>query len=210
MRELCAQTVYFEQPGRANAERTLELAYARAKELGLHTVLVATTRGDTGVRAVQVLKGMEIVAVTHETGHRAPNAQDLTPENRAAIETAGGRILTCQHAFAGVNRAVRKKLGAYQLDEIIAYTLRTFGQGMKVVIEIALMAADAGLVRTDAPVMCIAGSGHGADMAAVVLPTNSHTFFQVRVVEVVCRPSQEHPAFEHPRDRATSPEDDAR
>ncbi len=34
MSELCTQTVYFERPGRDNTERTLELAYARAKELG--------------------------------------------------------------------------------------------------------------------------------------------------------------------------------
>lgn len=195
MSELGTQTVYFAQPGRANTERTLELAYARAKELGVRTALVATTYGDTGARAVEVLEGMEVIAVSHEAGHSAPNTQALTPENRAAIEAAGGHVLTCQHAFAGVNRAVRKKLGTYQVDEIIAHTLRTFGQGMKVVIEIALMAADAGLVRTDTPVMCIAGSGHGADMAAVVLPTNSHTFFEVRVVEVVCRPSPEHPGF---------------
>lgn len=109
MTELCTQTVYFEQPGRANTERTLELAYARAKELGLRTALVATTFGDTGARAVEVLEGMEVIAVSHEAGHSAPNTQVLTPENRAAIESAGGQILTCQHAFAGVNRAVRKK-----------------------------------------------------------------------------------------------------
>ncbi len=43
MSELVATTTYFKQQGRDNTERTLELAYARAKELGLHTALVATT-----------------------------------------------------------------------------------------------------------------------------------------------------------------------
>ena len=43
-----------------------------------------------------------------------------------------------------MGRAVRKKLGTYELEEIIAYTLRVFGQGAKVAVEIALMAADAG------------------------------------------------------------------
>jgi len=195
MEEIAAKTTYFEQRGRDNTARTLELAYARAKELGLHTVLVATTSGETGVRAVQVFQGMEVILVTHSTGLRRPNEQHLTPQNRTAIEAGGGRILTCQHAFAGVNRAIRIKLKTHQLNEIIAHTLRIFGQGIKVVIEIALMAGDAGLVRTDVPVMCVAGFDHGADTAVVLLPTNSHTFFDIKVLELVCLPSPQHPGF---------------
>jgi len=195
MAELLAQTVYYERPGRDNTARTLELARARAEELGLRTVLVATTTGETAVRAVRVFQGFELIAVTHSTGFRAPDTQELAPENRIAIEAAGGRVLTCQNALGGVNRAVRVKLGTYQLDEIVAFTLRIWGQGIKVVVEIALMAADAGLVRTDTPVMAIAGSGRGADTAAVVLPTNAQTFFDVKIPEIVCRPSPEHPAI---------------
>jgi hypothetical protein len=195
MAEVATLTTYFGQGGRDNTDRVLQLAYARAQELGLRTALVATTSGETALRATQVLQEVQIIAVTHSTGFRGPNIQDLTPENRAAIEAGGGRILTCQHALGGVNRAVRKKLDTYQLDEIIAFTLRTFGQGIKVVAEIALMAADAGLVRTDIPVMAIAGSGRGADTAAVVLPTNAQTFFDLKIVEIICRPSPDHPGF---------------
>jgi hypothetical protein len=193
MAETAAQTVYFAQAGRANTERTLELAYARAKELGIETVLVATTSGETALRAARFCKGMKVIAVTHSTGYREPDTQELTPENQAAIEAAGAVILTCQHALGGVNRAVRKRFATFELDEIIAHTLRIFGQGIKVAAEIALMAADAGLVRTDTPVMAISGSGRGADTAAVVLPTNAQTFFDLQVPEIVCRPSPRHP-----------------
>ena len=203
MDECLAQTVYFGEAGAINTERTLALARERARQLGIGTVLVATTRGGTGVQAAELFREgdadvgdvVDVIVVTHSTGFGAPDKQELTSQNRAAIEAAGGRILTCQHAFGGVNRAVRKKLDTYQLDEVIAYTLRIFGQGIKVVVEMALMAADAGLVRTDAPVMCIAGSGRGADTAAVVLPTNAQTFFDVRVLEILCRPSPGHPEF---------------
>ena len=186
MFEIKTETVYFSAGGRANTERTLEMAYARARELGIGTMLVATTSGETARRADQLCEGMTVIAVT-------PDTQELTDENRAAIEAAGGRILTCQHALGGVNRAVRKKFATFELDEIIAHTLRVFGQGVKVVAEIALMAADAGLVRTDTPVMAIGGSGRGADTASVVLPTNAQTFFDLKVPEIVCRPSPAHP-----------------
>jgi len=193
MTELTTQTLYFAKAGKVNTERTLELARIRAEELGLNTILVATTTGETGVLAVQMLQGFEIIVVTHSTGFIKPDTQELLPENRKIIEASGARILTCQHALGGVNRAVRKKLETYQLDEIIAYTLRLFGQGIKVVAEMAIMAADAGLVRTDTPIMAIAGSGRGADTAVVLLPTNAQTFFDLKFLEIVCRPSPEHP-----------------
>lgn len=195
MTELAAQTVYFERPGPAATARTLQLASSRAEELGVRTVLVASTGGATGLLAAQHFHGYDVIVVTHSAGFKSPGTQELTAENRAAIEAAGARILTCQHAFGGVNRAVRKKLDTYQLDEIIAYTLRLFGEGIKVVAEIALMAADAGLVRTDIPVISIAGTGRGADTAAVLLPTNAQTFFDLKIIEIICRPSPLHPAF---------------
>ena len=176
MSETMVQGVYFEKQGRGNTEQTLQIAKARAEELGIRTILVATTSGATGVRAAEEFRGFNVVVVTHSTGFKQPNVQELTEENRRAIEAAGAKILTCQHAFGGVGRAVRKKLGTYELEEIIAYTLRIFGEGMKVVCEIALMAADAGLARTDEPVIAIAGTGRGADTAVVLRTANAQTF----------------------------------
>jgi hypothetical protein len=188
MSEITIQGVYFEKPGRGNTERTLQIAKARAEELGLRTILVATVSGATGVRAAEELRGFNVILVTHSTGFKEPNYQELTEENRRAIKAAGAKILTCQHAFGGVGRAVRKKLGTYELEEIIAYTLRIFGEGMKVACEMALMAADAGLVRTDEPVIAIAGTGRGADTAVVLRPANAQTFFDMRIMEILCKP----------------------
>ena len=194
--EVQVTATYFEKPGKENTQRTFELAKKRAEELGIKTILVASTRGETGVKACETFRGYDVVVVTHSTGFKEPNHQELTDENRAAIEAVGGKILTCQHAFGGVGRAVRKKLKTYELEELIAYTLRLFGEGMKVVVEMALMAADAGLVRTDEPasshvrsgVIGIAGTGKGADTAVVLKPANVQAFFDLKVLEVLCKP----------------------
>jgi len=193
MSEISTSCVYFSQPGPANTARTLELAYARTEELGILKALVATSGGATGLQATQILQGLEVIVVSHSTGFAGPDTQDLTGENRAAIEAAGAKILTCQHAFGGVGRAVRKKMGTYQVDEIMAFTLRTFCQGIKVAAEITLMAADAGLVRTDEPVIAVAGTGSGADTAAILKPANAQTFFDLRFLEIICMPSPGHP-----------------
>ena len=188
MTETIIQAVYFDKPGPQNTHRTLEIARKRAEELGIRDIVVATTKGDTGVLAARMFQGYNLVVVTHSTGFRKPDYQELTEENRRAIEELGGKILTCTHAFGGVGRAVRKKLNTYQVEEIIAYTLRIFGEGIKVVAEITLMAADAGLIRTDREVIAIAGTGRGADTAAVLLPAHAQNFFDIRVLEILAKP----------------------
>ena len=194
MSESTTQCTIFAQRGIENTVRTLELVRARAHDLGISKVLVATTSGATGHQATKILQGLDLVVVSHSTGFGRPDSQELTPESRAAMEAAGTKVLTCQHAFGGVGRAVRKKLGTYELEEIIAYTLRTFCEGIKVAAEMALMAADAGLVRTDEPVIAVAGTGRGADTAAVLMPTNAQTFFDLRFLEIICMPAPEHPS----------------
>ncbi|MEE9612873.1 MAG: pyruvate kinase alpha/beta domain-containing protein [Desulfatiglandales bacterium] len=188
MGERVLETVYFDQPGPANTNRTLEIVQSRASELGINTILVATTQGNTGLLATERFHGLNTVVVTHSTGFKEPNSQELTTENRAAIERAGGKILTAMHALGGLNRAVRIKLGTYQLDEVIAFVLRTLGQGFKVCVEISLMAADAGLVRTGEPCIAIGGTGRGVDTAVVLSPANGQTFFDIRIHEIMCKP----------------------
>jgi hypothetical protein len=193
MAEISAPCVYFTQAGPANTARVLVLVRARAEALSIHKVLVASTSGATGVQAAEALKKLDVIVVTHSTGFDGPDIQTLTAENRAAIKSAGATILTCQHAFGGVGRAIRKRLGTYQVDEIMAFTLRTFCEGIKVAAEMALMAADAGLVRTDEPLIAVAGTGRGADTAVILKPANAQAFFDLRFLELICMPAPGHP-----------------
>ncbi len=167
---------------------TLERASRRARELDIRSIVVASTSGRTGLQAIPYFEGRNLVVVTHSTGFSKPDHQELKPENRAELEAAGARVLTCQHAFGGVGRAVRKKWGTYELEELIAMTLRLFGQGTKVAVEIALMAADAGLVSTREPCLSLGGTGEGADTALVLKPANAQSFFDLEIMEVLVRP----------------------
>jgi len=182
------QSVYFTESGSANTEKTLEIAKKRAERLGIKTIVVASTSGETGAKAVKLLPNCKVVVVSHATGFPAPDAQELTPENRARIMGKGGLILTATHAFGGVGRAVRRRFNTYQVDDIMAQTLRVFGQGAKVACEIVLMAADAGLIRTDEEVISIGGTGSGADTALVIKPAHTQDFFELKVREVLCKP----------------------
>jgi uncharacterized protein len=183
-------TVYFTKPGPSNTATVLECVRRRVAQASIENVLVASVSGQTALKAREALEPRtKIVAVSHVTGFAKPDHQEMPPEVCQELISKGVPVLTAQHAFGGVGRGIRNKLGTYQVDEIIAYTLRLFGQGTKVAIEIALMAADAGLIRTDQDIISVAGTAKGADTALVLQPANSANFLNVVVKEIICKPA---------------------
>lgn len=181
---------YHESPGEANTEATLLRAKERAESLGIGNIVVASTYGQTGVRACEVFKGFNLVVVRHHTGFQSPGSQQMTEENERAILASGAHILTSGHALSGVERAIRRKRGTVGPLELMADTLRVFGEGTKVCIEITVMAADAGLIPADKPVVAVGGTDRGADTALVVYPAHSNNFFDLYVSEVIAKPSE--------------------
>jgi len=180
---------YFKKPGPVNTGAVFEAVSRRVKELSINRIIVATSSGRTALEARSHFDpSLKIIAVTHVTGYDEPNVQELSEENRQALREQSVEMLTCAHAFGGVGRGVRNRIGTYQIDEIMAYILRIFGQGTKVAVEIALMAADAGLVKTGEDVVSIGGTGKGSDTALVIRPAISSHLFDLRVREVICKP----------------------
>ncbi|MFC2010002.1 pyruvate kinase alpha/beta domain-containing protein [Chloroflexota bacterium] len=186
---------YFEELKRENTDQTFKIALQRGPELGIRTFVVASTSGWTGVQAMKAFEGMNLIVVSHCYGSRQPNEWFFEDENLQLLKDKGVSIITAAHAFGGITRAMNqmKISGApttYVIGDIVANTLRMFGQGMKVACEIACMAADAGLVRCDEDIISMGGSGRvgGADVAVVLTPANSHRLFETKIKEILCKP----------------------
>lgn len=179
------KTVYFAQRGPENTDETLRLAKERAEALGIRDIVVASYSGYTGVKASEVFKGYNLVVVA---GAVRPDKPPMPDEKRALIEANGAKVLFAGHAFGMLGRAVNRKFNAIQVDELIAHVLRLFSEGVKVGCEIACMAADAGLIPTGGEVIAIGGSGRGADTAIVLKPSNTQSFFDTRILEIICKP----------------------
>lgn len=182
--------VYYEAAGEVNTEPTLLRAKERAKSLGIQDIVVASTSGRTGVKACEVFKGFNLVVVRHHTGFQTPGSQQMHPENERLILASGADVVTASHAFSGVERGMRAKRGTMGPLELMADTLRVFGEGTKVCLEIAVMAADAGAIPVGTPVVAIAGTNRGADTALVVQPAHSNNFFDMYVSEIIAKPSE--------------------
>ncbi len=182
--------VYFEKPGRDNSEKTLQIAKDEAIKRGIGYLVVASTVGDTGLLAAQMLKGTEIklVVVTHSTGHREAGEQLFGDETRKEIESLGGVVFTGTDALTGFEKAMGAKKW-FSPQGMISVVLRMFGQGMKVCVEIVAMAADAELVPVE-DVIAVAGTGRGADTAVVIGAKSTNRFFEIKIKEILAKPKE--------------------
>lgn len=182
------EIVYFKKFGPVNTDEVIRLARIRAEELGIKHVVVASNTGETGVKTCEAFRDHNVVVVTHQVGHAKPGFLELKRELKEKIEKMGGCIFTGTHALSAVERSVRRTLRTWLPLELMANALRLLGEGIKVCIEIAVMAADAGLIPVDEEVITIGGTGRGADTSAVINPAHSNNFFDLEVREIICKP----------------------
>jgi len=106
-----------------------------------------------------------IIVMTHNFGFREPNIVEMPQETRQEIEAEalGAKVYTRTMAFRNLGTAIREKIG-YSQQDLAANTLRIFGQGTKVCVEIVLMAQDAGLIDSR-DCIAVAATAKGADTA---------------------------------------------
>lgn len=178
--------LYFEHTGKSNTDATLEICRKRAEELGIRQVVLASTHGFTAKRAKEIFAGMdvELIAVTICGGYQ-DKGWTMTKEERSELQGLGITVLTCTHALGDdINDAMKFPAP----NAVVRETLYTFCQGMKVAIEVALMAADADLLEMDREIIAVAGTGEGADTALVLRPAYPRKFQRLRIREILAKP----------------------
>jgi uncharacterized protein len=176
--------VYFEKPGPTNTDETLQLAAEEAAARGITKVLLASTRGDTARRAAAMFAGTDVtlVIVPHQFGFT--DEQYFSPELVSELEQQGHRV------HFGTMLFHTDGLYGSGAAEAMAMVLRTVCQGMKVCVEIVLMACDAGLVARGEEVMVVTGTRRGADTAVIAIAASSHQLHDLHITEILCKPLQ--------------------
>lgn len=173
-----------------DTDGVLDIAKSYAEKHDVSDVVVATTSGETGAKAAALFyEGFNLVAVTHATGFQKPGIQELEEEHRRRIVENGGAVFTGPMIFHTWNDFYRKQRDSIMPTTIIADTLRMFGQGTKVAVEIAAMAADAGHIPPG-EVLSIAGTGHGADTVLHIDAAHSKMLMDTHIMGVVAKPTE--------------------
>ncbi len=181
--------VYFDQRGPANTAKVLEISSQAWKDYCPARVVVASTNGDTAVRALDLFPPQDIVVVGHHVGFREPGVSEFGADALRTLQEKGANVIFASHVLSGIGRSITKKFGGATPVEIMAHTLRILGEGFKVCCEMAIMGADAGVIPVDRESLFIAGSGRGADTAVIMKPTHANSWFDMGVPKILCMPS---------------------
>jgi hypothetical protein len=174
--------IYFERPGKENTDRVIELVKERARAKGIKKIVLASTRGDTARAASDSFEGtgLHLVIIPWQYGFRdtQPFAQELVAE----LQGKGHRV------HFGTMLFHTEELYGNKTPQVMANLLRIFGQGVKVCVEIIMMACDGGCIEAGEKVIAVAGAGAGADTAIVAMASPSTRMAGLHVYEILCKP----------------------
>ncbi|MDG6257736.1 MAG: pyruvate kinase alpha/beta domain-containing protein [Methanomicrobiaceae archaeon] len=184
---------YFDHHGKENTRDAAKFAVSRAIELGLTTIVVASTSGSTAVAFHEAMKGtdLRLVVVTHVVGFREPGVWEFDSTIAARLRAEGVTIIAGTHVLSGLERALSRspKVGGGSRTEAIAEALRrTVAVGLKVAVECVLIATDQGVIGVDEEVVAVGGWAEGADTVCVIRPAHTASYFDLQVREIVAMP----------------------
>ena len=179
--------MYFDEIGSINSTNTVDIALKAAKVKGIDNIVIASNTGESAMLLIDE-KQINRVWVTLAYGYSEPGKNHFTEEILSKVKDSGINILTTTHVLSGAERGISTCFGGTYPIEIMSNTLRMFGQGVKVCVEISTMALDAGLIPYGVPIIAIAGTGRGSDTSIVITPAHANKIFDTRIHEILCKP----------------------
>ncbi len=189
---IAKKIVYFERSGKENTEEVLDIVADRLAEGDVKSVVVASSKGETGLKFARRLgKSTNLVVVSTHPGKDKPGEWGFDRTILKELEEMGCKVVRQTHVFAGIDRSISGKFSGVSHTEFLAESLRSlFGPGMKVAIECTIMAADSGVIPIEKTI-AVGGTGargRGADCAIVASPAHTNNFFDFRVLEILAKP----------------------
>lgn len=179
---------YFRDMGIVNTDETLRIVKRRADESAITTLVIASTYGHTIKRALELFGGSYTFIVVG--GKREEFPDELY-----------------KRLVDGGHRVVFNSDYDFSYPDTAWETLRRFCEGMKVCVEMTLIATDLGMLAAGEEVIAVAGTGRygfdkggGADTAIVIEAVSSEDFFHFdvpplqskmegrRIKEILCKP----------------------
>jgi len=174
--------IYFEKPGKENTANVLQVIKERARARGIEKIVLASTRGDTARTAATFFEGtdLHLVVIPWQYGFR--DTQPFPRELVAELQKKGHQV------HFGTMLFHTDELYGIKTPQAMATLLRTFGQGIKVCVEIIMMACDGGCIEIGEEVIAVAGTGAGADTAVLATASTSNRMTGLRIHEIICKP----------------------
>ena len=187
------QTVYFETGGKHNTQETLNLAKEKALELEIKNVVIASMRGQTAEKAIDVFKDTDIKLTIVGCNYGCNGCPTFSKDIQKKVETAGHRVIFVAE-------------GSIPYPEEAQLAYRRICEGLKVCVHLAMAMAERELVPSGEEIIAVAGTGWmgypkggGVDTAVVIEALRSEDFFSYeslpkhklngrKIKEFICKP----------------------
>ncbi len=148
---------YFDGPGSENTESVIQIVSEKIDETGIKTVVVASSSGKTALQFARALKGKaKLVAVSWKK---------IPPENISELKKFGVDICNFEN-YLPLHEKEMARMAYYAL-----------GQGIKVCVEVVLIAVDKDIIASGQEVIAVGGTGSGSDSAGIIKATSTADLF---------------------------------
>jgi len=174
---------YFANYGAENTAEVIAAVAERLREGDVTTVVVASSTGETALRLAQGIKGLaKVICVSDPPWAvgKYTESPGISTENRARLQSLGVEIIDYV-PYASVAYSWQASENVYGALDLLVVVFDAFrmvgGNGLKVAIEVGLMATNAGKVKAGEDVIAVGGTGGGADTAIVLKTAFSANIF---------------------------------
>ena len=191
------RVLYFPDYGEENTQAVIECVARRFAEGDISTVAVATSTGKTATLFADALaarSGLRLVAVGNPPG---TTYERITAEYRQKLLARGAVIVDdAPYGCTSLGGDAHKNMyGALDLQVVAADLWRMMGgQGLKVAMEVGLMATNVGVLAAGEKIIAVGGTATGADTAIVMKTAYSVDVFagdparRPDLLEFLCTP----------------------
>jgi len=157
---------YYEVSGKENVGQTLKMANEKAEKLKIKNIVVASTRGFTAEKAFEVFKDPDVNLTIVGTD------RDKFPTDLLRKLEEKGHNVCFSHETD------------YSYPDPVKNAYRRFSEGLKVAVEIAMIAAQKGYVSTEEDIISVGKW----DTALIVKPATNDRFSELKIRELICMP----------------------
>ncbi len=197
MAKIVREDIYFDIPGEQNTESVVDAVIDRVNATGIKHVVVATSTGKTALAFAKRIKDCaQVIAVVsapyrREWGRPWPC---LEPTIRKELEDLGVVIVDRGPYVFHNSMLEGAKARSPSAESLVRDTLYFFGDGLKVAVEVILMAVQCGYLEPYQDVIGVGGTSKGADTAVVARATYPATIFsedlkkRLEVREIITMP----------------------
>jgi hypothetical protein len=163
---------YFEKPGKHNTDTLVKIVANYIEKNNISYVVVASTSGFTAKKVIEEIKNKDVKIIV--VGEKK---KSFDKQIEKEVKKRKGEVI---YAYSGEVK--------YNFPSAAIGAFYRFCQGMKVCVEIVMIACNASVLKEGEKVVAIAGTAYGADTAILIEGRKSENIWKIKIQKIIAKP----------------------